>query len=119
MKKITFLFVFLSVFTTPIGAQEIHDAVRAGDLAKVKALVAGNIKVVNEKDVRGRIPLHFACGEGNMEIVAFLIAKGTDVKATDPDGFTPLHWAASEGKADAARALIKEGADANPLSPRG
>src|SRR4030042_2888319 len=111
MKKITFLFVFLSVFTTPIGAQEIHDAVRAGDLAKVKALVAKDAKVVNEKDARGRTPLHFASYAGNREIVAFLIANGADVRATDPEGFTPLHWAASAGQADAAGALIAAGAD--------
>ncbi|NTV80359.1 MAG: hypothetical protein HGA24_02935 [Candidatus Aminicenantes bacterium] len=92
---------------------EIHDAVRAGDLAKVKALVAKDPKVVNEKDARGRTPLHFASGAGNTEIVKFLIASGADVKATDPDGFTPLHWAAYEGHGDAARALIAAGADPN------
>jgi len=100
-------------------AAEIHDAVRAGDLAKVKALVAGNPKVVNEKDARGRTPLHFACDAGKMEIIAFLIDNGADVKVTDPDGFTPLHWAASAGQAGAARALIKAGADPNALSARG
>jgi ankyrin repeat protein len=41
-------------------ASEIHEAVRAGDLAKIKALVVKDPKVVNEKDDRGRTPLHFA-----------------------------------------------------------
>jgi ankyrin repeat protein/L-ascorbate metabolism protein UlaG (beta-lactamase superfamily) len=119
VKKSAFLFLFASVLTMPIGAQQIHDAVRAGDLAKVKALVAENPQVVNEKDARGRTPLHFACHSGNMEIVTFLIAHGADVKAADPDGFTPLHWAAFAGQADAARALIKAGADPNALSAEG
>ena len=109
-------FMFFIPFTR---AGEIHDAVRAGDLAKVKALVAKDAKVVNEKDARGRTPLHFASYAGNREIVAFLIANGADVRATDPDGFTPLHWAASAGQADAARALIAAGADPNALGGPG
>ena len=119
MKRSAILPVFISVLAIAIGAQEIHDAVRAGDLAKVKALVAENPKVANEKDAGGRTPLHFAGNAGNMEIVAFLITNGADVKATDPDGFTPLHWAAWAGQADAARALIAAGADPNaPERPR-
>ena len=95
---------------------EIHDAVRAGDLAKVKALAAKDPKVVNEKDARGRTPLHFACNSGNMGIVLFLIASGADVKATDPEGYTPLIWAVSAGQADATRALIAAGGDPNAQS---
>ena len=98
-----------------VRAGEIHVAVRAGDLAKIKALVAEDPKVVNEKDSRGRTPLHFASNAGHTEIIKFLIANGADVKATDPDGYTPLIWAASAGQADAARALIAGGADPNAL----
>lgn len=101
------------------AAGRIHEAVRAGDLAKVKALVAGNPAAVNEKDARGRTPLHFASVAAKPDILAFLVANGADVKAADPEGFTPLHWAASEGRADAARALIAAGADPNALSARG
>jgi ankyrin repeat protein/L-ascorbate metabolism protein UlaG (beta-lactamase superfamily) len=101
------------------AAGQIHEAVRAGDLAKVKALVAKDPQVVNEKDARGRTPLHFASVIGKPDILAFLIAGGADVRAADPGGFTPLHWAAAEGQADAARALIAAGADPNALSPQG
>jgi len=100
-------------------AGQIHEAVRSGDLAQVKALVAKDLKAVNEKDARGRTPLHFASVVGKPDILAFLIASGADVRATDPGGFTPLHWAAAEGQADAARALIAAGADPNALSPQG
>lgn len=100
-------------------AGRIHEAVRAGDLAKVKALVAGDPAVVNEKDARGRTPLHFAGVADKPDILAFLIAGGADAGAADAEGFTPLHWAAAEGRADAARALIAAGADPNALSARG
>jgi ankyrin repeat protein/L-ascorbate metabolism protein UlaG (beta-lactamase superfamily) len=101
----------------PIAGQ-IHEAVRAGDLAQVKALVAKDPKAVNERDARGRTPLHFASVVDNPDILAFLVANGADVKAADPDGFTPLHWAASEGRAGSAKALIAAGADPNARSAR-
>ena len=116
MKKLIWLSTFFAVFLLVSQAAltaEIHDAVRAGDLAKVKELIAKDPKVVREKDASGRTPLHYASNSGNMEIVNILLTGGADVKATDPDGFTPLHWAASAGQADAARALIKAGADPN------
>jgi len=101
------------------AAGQIHEAVRAGDLEKVKALAAKDPKAVNEKDARGRTPLHFAGVAGKPDILKFLIASGADVRAADPGGFTPLHWAAAEGQADAARALIAAGADPNALSAQG
>jgi ankyrin repeat protein len=38
--------------------------------------VSENPKLVNEKDERGRSPLHFASHAGHREIVAFLLANG-------------------------------------------
>jgi ankyrin repeat protein/L-ascorbate metabolism protein UlaG (beta-lactamase superfamily) len=119
MKKLIHICAFILALigiSRIASAGEIHEAVRAGDLVKVKAIVAKDPKVVNEKDPRGRTPLHFACGAGNIEIVKFLVASGADVKTTDQNGYTPLIWAVSAGQADAARALIAAGADPNAQS---
>ncbi len=67
MKKI-FALLALLLFVSYVQSAEIHDAVRAGDLAKIKALVAKDPRVVNEKDGRGRTALHFASYAGNREI---------------------------------------------------
>jgi len=103
-----FVLVLIGISSTAC-AGESHDAVRAGDLAKVRALVAKDARVVNEKDARGRTPLHFASHAGNLEIVAFLIASGADVKAVCRDGRSLLHCAAAGGLVELMDRLLKAG----------
>jgi ankyrin repeat protein/L-ascorbate metabolism protein UlaG (beta-lactamase superfamily) len=90
-------------------AGEIHNAVRAGDLAKVKALVAKDIKVVNEKDDLGLTPLHIAASSGRKDTVDFLISKGANLKAVGRDGRNLLHCAAAGGLVELMDRLIKSG----------
>jgi ketosteroid isomerase-like protein len=87
--------------------QTVHDAVRAGDLAKVKALVAEDPKVVNEKDDLGQSPLHLAAAAGRQDMVDFLTAKGADEKAVSRDGRSLVHCAATGGLVELMDRLIK------------
>jgi hypothetical protein len=73
-----------------VRAQDLHDAVRAGDLAKVKALVAEHPRVVNEKDARGRRPLHCAAAAGLVDLMDRLVKDGFRV-----DGPEILSWQSS------------------------
>jgi hypothetical protein len=41
----------------------------------------------------GATPLHAACLLGSPDIVAFLLARGADVRAKDDEGHTPLDYA--------------------------
>jgi ankyrin repeat protein/L-ascorbate metabolism protein UlaG (beta-lactamase superfamily) len=100
-----------AIFVLNVQAGEIHDAVRAGDLAKIKALVAKDPKVVNEKEAEGGTPLHFASHSGNVEIIAFLLANKADIKAVDDLGRSPLHLAASAGHGETVDLLIAKGAE--------
>ncbi|HEX6705195.1 MAG TPA: ankyrin repeat domain-containing protein [Albitalea sp.] len=52
--------------------------------------------------------LHLATGAADVEV---LLAKGSDVDATDIDGRTPLSWACEYRLPQAARALLEAGAD--------
>ena len=93
------------------GAEEIHDAVKKGDLAAVQAILAArpdSLKAVNE---RGYTPLHIAAFEGQITIASFLIEKGADLEAKNPTGFTPLFLAVIGKRTDAVRLLLEKGAD--------
>lgn len=113
---------------------DILDAVRSGNLARVKEIVTADPATARTRNsqeepclindaltMRGVTPLHYAIFQNNIEIAQVLIAAGADLNAgTDnPDapesmlfgGITPLHVALT---AEAADVLVKSGA--NPES---
>jgi len=89
---------------------EIHDAAKAGDLAKLRALVEKDAALVNSKDETGRTPLHWACRGVHIEVVKALAERGADVNARDANGVSPLHSVSSRGHVEAARILLDRGA---------
>jgi len=109
---IGFLLIVLSL---PLHSSDIHEAVRKGDLAIVKALVDKTPECINSKDQNGRTPLHWACRGKNHEIVAFLVEKGADVNAIDKNQVAPLHSAAVRNLTKAAELLLSRGAEVNLL----
>lgn len=60
-----------------------------------------------------RIYLHWAATRGNMEIVEYLLSKGSNVHIVDSHGYTPLNFAASGGQKNTALydLLLLKGAD--------
>lgn len=54
--------------------------------------------------------LRYAAGYGRVETVQFLLAKGADPGAAEPDGQTALHWATFGPHVEAAQALLHHGA---------
>jgi len=98
-------------------AAEIHEAVKTGNLAAVKALVEKDPAQVNAKDEAGRMPLHWAARGMSNEVLAYLVEKGADLNALDNNGTAPLHSLASRGNADGVRILLAKGADINIKAP--
>jgi ankyrin repeat protein len=86
----------LFLLVMPVGAEEIHNAVKQGDIAKVEYLLAKHPEKINAKDEDGKTPLHWAAYYDQTDIAKLLIAEGADVKAKDRENFTPLQWAAGE-----------------------
>ena len=95
------------------------DAVRAGNLQRVKALVERGEDVNTTEQVGGETPLHAAASVGRMDIAHFLVDRGADVSAADIHGETPLHVAAAVGRMDIARLLVDRGADVTAADSRG
>ena len=92
---------------------EIHDAAKAGDLAKVKALLNANPDLISSKDTNGLTPLHDATWNGHKDVAEFLLANKADVNAKDTDGSTPLLKVAFMGHKDMADLLLANKANVN------
>lgn len=63
-----------------------------------------------DRDRDGRVPLHHAAFENDVDAVADRIKAGDPPDAQDRLGFAPLHLAAQQGSIDAARVLLQHGA---------
>ena len=119
IRKMSICTLFLVVLVMPLLAQEIHDAARQGDIAKIETLLTKNPELVNARDNRDCRPLHFAVNEGHQKMVELLLAKGADIHAKDVDGDEPIHWAAYAGRTEVAALLLRKGAKINARNNNG
>ena len=117
MKRLHLTIVFLIMSLTTISAQanELHDAVQAGDKVKVERLLSKGADI-NVKIDTGATPLSMAVLYDQKEISNLLVAKGADVNAKDNSGVTPLAVAAAKGNKETVNLFITKGADVNTNS---
>jgi ankyrin repeat protein len=94
-----------------LRAQDIFDAVKTGDLARVKAAVEKDPGAMNGRNSYEQTPLLVSIQEKKAEIAAYLIAGGADVNARDKSHATPLSYAITGGLNDIAKRLIDRNAD--------
>lgn len=87
-------------------------AARAGELAKVKELLAASPLLIRAKDDEGKTALHHAASGGRMEVVKFLLEQGADPTARDKYNITPMERAALKRHDEIAALLMRE-----PASP--
>ena len=120
MRRISLAAVLLAVcmlFSWPTPAQEVPGAIRAGDLARVKALVEKDPGLVSVKNPAGETPLFDAVRAQRPEIAEYLLAKGAAVDAENNFHMTALHVACRGGlPLDLVRLLVEKGADVNAVS---
>jgi len=97
----------------------IHAAAQNNQPSLVRALVAENPKLINETDVDGRTPLHWAASVGATEVACYLIDQGADVTKADGSSWAALHIAVSAGHEEVVQELIGAGADINQRNDKG
>ena len=102
--------VITFLFSQSIYAQDIFEAIRNGDIAKVKELVEKDPQLLKAKNVNQSAPLHVAVDVNNEPITRYLIEKGADLNAFNRTNATPLFYAK---KVEIAKLLIEKGADIN------
>ena len=116
MKKGAFLLLILCLVAAA-AAQELYDAVKAGDLDKVREIIDRDPKIVNIPNPSGETILFGAVAQGKPEIVAYLISKGADVNHENNFHTAPLHLACRRNlPVEIVRLLVEHGADVNAVS---
>jgi hypothetical protein len=109
------LALFFVLAARPAGAAEdpgdaLRRAASAGDLAKVKELLAAGVDV-NAANAYGGTALAFAADKGHAAVVDLLLERGADINAKDRFyGSTPLAWAVRHGHTGIVRTLLAKGA---------
>jgi uncharacterized protein len=94
------------------GDVRLIDAVRAGDSARVRALLAERVNV-NATQGDGATALHWAVHLDEVALVNTLIRAGARPDVADDTGATPLYLACTNRNADAVGALLAAGANPN------
>jgi len=81
--------------------------------ATIKFLIEQPGNAIDKSTHDDRIYLHWAAYKGNIEIVEYLIAKGSDINREDSHGTTPAAFAAGFGQTNPAlyEAFFKAGLD--------
>ena len=82
-------------------------ATEKGNVGAVFAMVTGGADVT-AADADGWNALHFAAGEGTLELVAFFLRKGLKANTPAKDGATPIELATEEEHDDVVE-MLREG----------
>ena len=123
---------------------DLFDAIRTGDVAKVRDILNADVALVDARNAQGQSAVLMACYMGRKEIRDLLLEKGATLelheaaaagnlsrvkkiveekpdlaKGYSPDGFPVMALAAAFGHEDVARYLHGQGADINAAATNG
>ena len=103
---------------TGVSGDALHRAVKAGDTARIDALLSAGVDV-DARDDRGWTALMQAVHQDNAPMVELLLAAEANPDLRAPDGATPLYMAVSLGRTGLVASLKGAGADAWIEGPNG
>ena len=101
------------------SAESLLKACRNGVLDKVIYLIEDNAVDIECKDRYDQTPLSFACENGHLEVVKFLVKHNADIESKDILGRTPLSYACSLGNLEVVKFLVEHSADVDSKDKNG
>jgi ankyrin repeat protein len=102
-----------------VSAGELSSALKRGDGATARALLAERRADAGDADADGTTALHWAVHHGDYELAVALLDAGAQVGARNRYGVPPLTLAAENGDSAMTQLLVERGADANTALPEG
>ena len=123
MQKRSIVFGLVGAFLVMSGSAvaadlPLHEAVVAGDLDRVRVLIASGVDV-NTVDSDGTTALHWAAHHDDVESGQQLLAAGADPTRANQFGAQPIALASENGSAKFIQLLLDAGANPNAASPEG
>jgi len=106
-----FLSVALSEWNVISG--QMHNAIDANNIQKIKALAEKDPALLNKLDKDGQSPLFLAANSNKPDIVKLLIELGARINVRNKYGQTALHGASFLGHIECMKVLIINGANVN------
>ncbi len=107
--------------STVVGYLEkriLHERVKAGDPAGVKALLEEGHSA-DSRDSYGSTPLHWAAMKGRLEIAKLLLDAKADMDARNDQGATPFLWAVVNGSQEVLDFFVAHGANVKAKTDSG
>lgn len=113
---------FVAVLVANSFAGEIHEAIKQGDVEKVKQLAAKDASLLEVKDMDGSTPLDTSALAANLEMVRLLLEMGANINGGDNENSNVLHCAAIANSVPIVDFLLDKGMnidaqDVNGLTP--
>ncbi|XP_046354076.1 putative ankyrin repeat protein RF_0381 [Haliotis rufescens] len=91
--------------------QELHNAVRGGQLPQIQSLLKKGAKI--DGIYYGWTPLQQAIDVGNEDVAIFLIGEGCDINYHDNNHLAPFENAVRKNLAKVCEVFLKKGIDGN------
>ena len=93
IRLISLVFALVISFSCGHSSGDINtqliEAVKDGDIGKVRVLIAKGA-YINTTDDKGGTPLHWAAYYGRKDIAKLLLMQGADINQKDKYGLTPV-----------------------------